>query len=242
MIGRDGMIALCFTVDPFILNDDINSTMHKNIRRSIKAEMTTINLTNRRERKRQKMRQNLTETAMELFSSHGYDNVTMEQIAETADVAKGTLYNHFPIKEALVASWVHQEIARDSENLFDEIERHQIFIERMKALLAISKAWCEANREYLPAYLRYRLLELGGTVPGKGMHTLDGVGWIFVRVIRHAQDRGELRDDLAAEHLAEFLAHMYLGALMRWLRGNATNLEAEFETMLSLFCDGVSSA
>ncbi len=44
---------------------------------------------------------------------HGYESVTMEQIAAAADVARGTLYNHFPFKEAVLAYWIHGQLAKD---------------------------------------------------------------------------------------------------------------------------------
>lgn len=192
----------------------------------------------RRIRKQKQMRQKLTAVAMELFAAHGYDSVTMEQIANSADVAKGTLYNHFPIKEALIAAWVHEEIEQSREKLLTEVRTHRRFRSRILVFLAASRGWCEANKAYLPAYLRYRLLDLGATVPSGGMHTLDGVGWTLAELIDEAQNDGELRDDLPAEQLAEFLAHMYLGVLLRWLSGKTPDLNAEFETMLNLFLEG----
>lgn len=192
----------------------------------------------RRERKQRLLRQKLTSTAMEMFSTQGYDAVTMEQIATKADVAKGTLYNHFPIKEALIASWLHEEIESNRDRLLSEIETQKSFNSQTGVLFAASINWCETNKAYLPAYLRYRLLDLASPEPGRKMHTLDGLGWIFADLIKYAQDRSELRNDLTAQYLAEILAHMYLGVLMRWLSGGTTDLEAELETMLTLFRHG----
>ena len=61
-----------------------------------------------RERKRLQTLDLLTRSAYTLFETHGYDSVTMEQIAAQAGVSKGTLYNHFPVKEALLAHYFHQ--------------------------------------------------------------------------------------------------------------------------------------
>lgn len=57
----------------------------------------------RRERKKAATRQALADAALELFMAHGYDNVTVNQIADAADVSVTTLFKHYPNgKQALV--------------------------------------------------------------------------------------------------------------------------------------------
>lgn len=57
------------------------------------------------ERRKERTKGSIVRAAMDLIQEHGFDETTMEQIAETADVAKGTLYNYFPAKEAIVGEW-----------------------------------------------------------------------------------------------------------------------------------------
>jgi len=56
----------------------------------------------RRERKKAATRQALADAALRLFLEHGYDQVTVRDIAEAADVSTTTLFKHFPGKESLV--------------------------------------------------------------------------------------------------------------------------------------------
>jgi len=56
----------------------------------------------RRERKKAATRQALADAALELFVEHGYDKVSIRDVAEAADVSTTTLFKHFPSKEALV--------------------------------------------------------------------------------------------------------------------------------------------
>ena len=59
--------------------------------------------TGRRERKKALTRQALADAALELFLEHGYDGVTVAQIADAADVSLATLFKHVPDgKEALI--------------------------------------------------------------------------------------------------------------------------------------------
>jgi AcrR family transcriptional regulator len=57
-----------------------------------------------RERKKQQTRQLIADTARGLFAERGFDNVTVAEIARTADVADKTVFNYFPTKEDLVFS------------------------------------------------------------------------------------------------------------------------------------------
>ncbi|MFF7856890.1 TetR family transcriptional regulator [Streptomyces sp. NPDC007904] len=56
----------------------------------------------RRERKKAATRQALADTALNLFLEHGYDHVTIRDIADAVDVSTTTLLKYFPTKEALV--------------------------------------------------------------------------------------------------------------------------------------------
>jgi AcrR family transcriptional regulator len=53
----------------------------------------------RRSRKRLAMRQDISDAATRLFLARGFDHVTVDEIAEAADVGRMTVFNHFPRKE-----------------------------------------------------------------------------------------------------------------------------------------------
>jgi AcrR family transcriptional regulator len=58
--------------------------------------------TGRRERKKAATRQAIADAALRLFLQRGYDQVSVKDVADAADVATTTLFKHFPSKEALV--------------------------------------------------------------------------------------------------------------------------------------------
>ncbi|MFG1926024.1 TetR/AcrR family transcriptional regulator [Cryptosporangium sp. NPDC048952] len=58
--------------------------------------------TGRRERKKAATRQAIADAALRLFLEHGYDRVSIRDIADAADVSTTTLFKHFTGKEALV--------------------------------------------------------------------------------------------------------------------------------------------
>jgi AcrR family transcriptional regulator len=64
-----------------------------------------------RQRKKERIRQAITDAAMRLFLEHGFDNVSIIKIAAAADVSVQTVYNYFPAKADLVFDEADQIIS-----------------------------------------------------------------------------------------------------------------------------------
>ncbi|UDL87536.1 TetR/AcrR family transcriptional regulator [Mesorhizobium sp. PAMC28654] len=56
----------------------------------------------RRSRKRLATRQAISTAATRLFLARGFDHVTVDEIADAADVGRMTVFNHFPRKEDML--------------------------------------------------------------------------------------------------------------------------------------------
>src|SRR6478609_7896017 len=66
-------------------------------------------MTSLRERQKLQTRRLISDVATRLFLQHGFDEVTIAEVAAAAGVAKMTVTNHFPRKEDLVLD-LHEEI------------------------------------------------------------------------------------------------------------------------------------
>src|ERR1700733_4264498 len=55
-----------------------------------------------RERKKLRTRQHIVDVAAELFHHHGFDAVTVADVARLAEVGEQTVYNYFASKDGLV--------------------------------------------------------------------------------------------------------------------------------------------
>lgn len=93
----------------------------------------------RRERKRLATSAAVRRAALELFLDRGFDAVSVEEVAERADVSPSTVYRHFPTKEDLV--------------LADLAERQEQFLHLLDAQPAhsdLGEALVEATLEWVP--------------------------------------------------------------------------------------------
>jgi AcrR family transcriptional regulator len=57
-----------------------------------------------RERKKQRTRRHIADTARRLFAERGFEQVTVAEVAREAEVAQATVFNYFPTKEDLFYS------------------------------------------------------------------------------------------------------------------------------------------
>jgi len=74
-----------------------------------------MGITERREREKIERRKDIIDCAKKLILSYGIERVSMEDIANKAELSKATLYLYFPGKEALL-----NEICEDSAQVFME--------------------------------------------------------------------------------------------------------------------------
>ena len=196
----------------------------------------------RRQRKRERTASLLAATAFELFEKCGYEAVTMEQVAAEADVAKATLYSYFPMKEALVAHRLRDEIVEGMAALAGQLASRRSFASRMQFLLRESAAWHAAKRAYLPHYLRY-LHSIADSADGGAIReagsttTLNALAAMF----RAAQQGGEVAKAIPAEQLAWSLQYLLYGAVTHWLFHPDSDLTQAFLQAFALLMNGAAA-
>ncbi len=55
-----------------------------------------------RERKKQRTHESIARVALELFAQRGYDETTLDDIAEAADISKRTIFSYYQSKEDIL--------------------------------------------------------------------------------------------------------------------------------------------
>ncbi|WP_049578187.1 TetR/AcrR family transcriptional regulator [Streptomyces sp. SBT349] len=70
-----------------------------------------------RERKKRQTRQLISDVATGLFLERGFDQVTVAEVAEAANVSVNTVYNYFPAKEDLFLDREDEMVERPSERV-----------------------------------------------------------------------------------------------------------------------------
>ena len=100
----------------------------------------------RRERERQMRRDAILQAAREVFAKRGYEQATLDEIAQRAEFGKGTLYNYFPGgKEELLMVTLEQ--------LYDNLEAltKSIFQDAIDSPETLLKSF----QQFITAHLRF---------------------------------------------------------------------------------------
>jgi len=72
---------------------------------------------NKRKTQKQSTRENIIAAAKTIYVDKGILNTATSQIADTANIAHGTLFLHFPNKDSLIIKLIDVELSKFSDNL-----------------------------------------------------------------------------------------------------------------------------
>ena len=111
----------------------------------------------RRKREKERHRREILEAALAVFAEKGYHQATMQEIAQQAEFAVGTLYLFFPSKKALYEALVWEEAQRFHQRIMAAFKN--LPSEPLKALEKIIEAKITAVREQF-VFVRVFLSEL----------------------------------------------------------------------------------
>jgi AcrR family transcriptional regulator len=146
-------------------------------------------------------RERVLEAAKAVFSSAGA-NGSLEAVARQAGVGIGTLYRHFPTREALFVAVYRREV----QQLVDLAEQLKAEAAPVDAL----RRWMRANVEFV-ATKKGMSAALALAAHGSSelaAYTLDRLSRALGDLLQRAVETGEMRDDISPEDLLRALVGM----------------------------------
>ena len=170
-------------------------------------------------------RARLLDVARAAFAS-GQEPVTLEQIAKDAGVGIGTLYRHFPTREALVEALYRKELADLCGSADDLLAVHPPEV-ALRAWMDRFTGYVTAKREMADAL---RALSADGTV------TVSQAREQLTAALRTILDAGvadgTLRDDVRAEDIVATIVGMFAAT-------SRAGGDEQLERMLNLLMDAI---
>ena len=192
----------------------------------------------RRERRRRETHARIFDAAMRLFAERGYANTPVEEITEAADVAKGTFFNYFPTKEAILEALAERQLGvvkAAEEKAREAASVRPVLMEMIHKL---------AER---PARSQLLLRSLMGVAMTNNTlstflgRVLEGGRGHVGAIMRRGQEVGELRLDLSAMELARVLQHAIFGTQMIWSLSPRSDLNKWLDMTFEIFWRGIAA-
>jgi AcrR family transcriptional regulator len=166
-----------------------------------------------RERKKERVRTTIQQVALRLFQKQGYEQTTVEQIADAAGVSPATVYRYFMAKEDLVVTDDYDPIVIAS---ILERPAGEPLIDSVRAVMTgVLVKYFERDRELLIArhHLRKQTASLQAAFSEEQERSLELFSALIARHVRRPADDLDVRVACGAlvgalqEAFSSWLAH-----------------------------------
>lgn len=160
-------------------------------------------------------RNKILDAALDIFSSKGYHDTRLDEIADESHTSKGSIYFHFPNKERLFLSLVDQFAGLLERRVREAIEGAPVGMERVQVALETCLSTFGDYRR--PAkILLVQAVGLGQPFEQKRMETNDRFARLIGGYLKEAVDLGHIEPvDL------EVVSYAWMGAIynviIRWV-------------------------
>jgi len=173
--------------------------------------------------KKEKQR-HIIQSALRVFSRKGFNRTTISDIAEEAGIGKGTIYEYFDSKEAVISfsfDYFMQELVPDFEAVIRESipasDKLKRMISGFERILSTKE-----NRDLLgimfdvwAAGIRSR--DSRGSLESKMKHFYQNYRDTVSAVLQQGVEAGEFRKDIRPHVQASLLIGLLDGLLVQWI-------------------------
>lgn len=182
-----------------------------------------------RDRQKADRQKRILEAAVTLFRARGYRAVRLEDLAESASVSVGTVYNYYRTKGdiliATVALEVEEVVALGASIVVDPPRG----VER--ALLALINHYYDHSLKYLSKEMWRTAMSLSIAAPdtpnGRRYSALDDkLRAQVTELIARLKDRGEVRDEIAPPPLGDLVFNNLNMMFIEFVKDDQMSLEA----------------
>jgi len=179
---------------------------------------------NQRTQQKQETRLQLMNSAMQLFVELGYEQVTLVQIAEHAQIHVQTLHKHFKTKASLATAYFDFYLNLALQNLL-ELQPEQNCYNEINRGIKLVLSTIISNKTALPMF---KMIHANEELLASTQHRLrlfeDQLGLVFMKQVTPPHNKSSSTQAMFSETEAKMLAAMmvsaYRDAHFSWIRSN----------------------
>lgn len=166
-----------------------------------------------RERKRQRVHQAVIDATLDLYATRGYSATTIDEIAASAEVSRGTVFNYFDRKEGIVLAWAREVVAAIAAAIAEGRAADE---PPVRLLQIVAETMLAATIRY-PTAIRALICEVYAPDQPRAerAHPAFDLDALLAPIIAEGREAGVFRGDIAASRLGAYVADMLLLAATR---------------------------
>ncbi len=190
-----------------------------------------------REKKKIETKNKIIEVAGRLFKEKGFNNTTVDEITREAEIGKGTFFNYFPIKEALLIDFAKQKEELVNNLVRKELKKSISTKEKIKNTLVLVAKSNEKDKELTKLFVFEYLRHYGY----KERRSLS-LNTILHDLLEKGVKTGEVKSSIDIKRAAENITGIYFSSLMEWLWSKSDySFSEDISKKIDMVFDGIGS-
>jgi TetR/AcrR family fatty acid metabolism transcriptional regulator len=189
--------------------------------------------------KKRVKRQVIIDAAIEVFSQNGFQNSTISEIAQRANVAEGTIYQYFKNKEDLFFSIPIDK----TKQFYKELELHLQGINGAMNKIRKFMWYYLYHLQENPAYARALMLDMRvnrNFANTKAFRAYRPLTQKILEIIEEGQKEGIICKDTNKYMIRHLILGLLEHILTRWLlKGEKGNLLDQYDDAVELLMQGI---
>jgi len=188
-----------------------------------------MGITERREREKERRRNEILDAAEKVFFSKGINGATMDDVAETAELSKGTLYLYFQNKRDLYLGISMRALELLLRHFQQAVVRHDNGMEKMRAIGEAYIDYVKRYPDYFNTIIQYEseeILNIRDDDFTSACHRLGHqVMEVLADAIRTGMEDGTIRSDIDPLRIA-FLLQGQSNGVIQLIKRESKHLES----------------
>ncbi|MCM3164875.1 TetR/AcrR family transcriptional regulator [Metabacillus litoralis] len=188
-----------------------------------------------REERKNELKKQIFFKSIELFKEYGYDNVTVEKIASSCGIAKGTFFNYFPKKEHVLLY-----LGNSQNDYLQEITQKYKNVKIKQQLLLIFKELLSVYMENSDL-LKLALSETIRSALKDESRNINLFKETMTILIDEAKTNKTINTRFDSKMIASVLVGIYFNTLISWSvsQDESVNIVTIFEEQYEVIWEGI---
>ena len=197
-----------------------------------------------REKKKIETKNKIFEVSGRLFKEKGFENTTIDEVTKEAGIAKGTFFNYFPTKEALLLYFGEQKEALIYGLVENESMKHLPIKEKVKNILVFVAESCEKDKELTKLLIfestKCMVQSYVESDDVKCKDRLHRLTKIICDLLEESAKNGEIKSNIDIKKAAEIISGVHFHSLIVWLKSESeTSFSDDISVKIDMLFEGI---